>query len=609
MPIQKSSPSNTDTLSEHSYMNVRSDIAGRYFEKAEGHYARLTDLNIKKTDCSTPTPDTQSDTLGFYRQKAAEHRSRSRGRNTDDQENRGRTRSARSSSQPDQARSRSRGRSASRDIMALYTNKQMAERRLREKSTSPERNSVSHLAEHNQRLKAMYGQMSKKEKSRAWINNQAQHLPTKTSTTTMLDSPLQRPKLEVDVERIYQIERELLAANSLRPAEVRMVMMATHTPKSGWESKDEVAVKAGELVIARYKQNEWVHVQTRDNCKGFVPYAYAKPVRVITSKSADHVVTRQRRKSPLPSSAKPVTGILKTSQSSKQPRNTQKHSVKVRTSVDNESLSSECSSAYMDDFVFTRAPNAFTNNNTDCMVFESDELNQKMELPLQGEDTGTYCSDSGISDPSSTHSEDSELLHSPISSIDPFSLERLGLPLPNSRLHKERIVSVTTHMLEPSQPKTDNRKSIKASSVNARFNHGLSSPITEMPLGPLGARLSKLELEQKGNTKSEPQDKKLGSDMKDRAKRSSNTPISLRPEIPKDYNGPRVTVVFDYNAENEDDLAVKASDVVTVLNGEDIEWIWVQRRDGREGFMPREYVIPLDLSHQPSRRRIGVSLL
>ena len=619
MPLRKSTSTPIDTSSEPSYMNVRPDISTRYCEKAEGHYARLADLKIQQTDSETPSApsnDTQSDTLGFYRRKAAEHRSRSRSRNADDQNSRGRSRSARSSSRPTQTRSASRGRSASRDIMALYTNRQTNDIRLRDKSSSPERNSVNQLVQHNQRLKAMYGQMSMKEKSRAWIKNQAQHLPSKPAVTTKPDSSSsqQLTALETDVEKNYQIERELLAANSLRPAEIRMVMMATHTPKAGWESKDEVAVKTGELVTARYKQNEWVYVQTRDNCRGFVPYAYAKPVRTTTAKSAaDNSVTRQRRKSPLPSSAKPVTGILKTAQSTKQKqsKSSQKHSVKVRTSADNESLSSECSSAYLDDFVFTRAPGAYGNIRADCMVFNSDDISPKLELPLQTEDTGTYCSDSGISDPSSTHSEDSELLHSPTSVIDQFSLERLGIPLSTTRLHKERIVSVTTRMLEPSQSKTGSRTTRREPSTNGRHNHAVKSPISEMPLGPLGARLSKLELDQKNNGTSEPQQqkRKLTSDMKDRARSSSNTASNLRPEIPKDYNGPRVTVVFDYHAENDDDLAVKSSDVVTVLNGEDIEWIWVQRRDGKEGFIPREYVIPLDLSHQHNRRRIGVSLI
>ena len=63
----------------------------------------------------------------------------------------------------------------------------------------------------------------------------------------------------------------------------------------------------------------------------------------------------------------------------------------------------------------------------------------------------------------------------------------------------------------------------------------------------------------------------------------------------KDYSGPKFTVLFDYSAENENDLTVKCQDVVRVLNEDDDDWIYVRSRDGQEGFIPRSYAVNLNL--------------
>lgn len=595
-----------------------------YEERPEGHYARLSELNVSSvTPAEAPTSARSG--LNFYVQKAAEQRARSRSRGPETGQ-RGRSRSARSR----QPRSRSRGCSASRDIMALYTNRPVSTCKLREASSSPERDSISHgrrrqsispetkdNKQKGQSKKVSTTKRSPRGESKPKpqvlskpANNNNIYSP-KSSGVETSPNPSTTGKssfmtlLEMDVETNAQIEKDLLAANSLKPANIKMMMIAHHAPNTSWACKDEVSVKAGDIVTGIYKQNQWLYIMTESKSVGFVPYAFTKPVKVMNN-------TKQRGAEPK-TITKPVNGILKTSNHGKQKsrKSHPKYSVKVRTAADNDSLSSESSSAYTaDDFVYTRNKSHPTKNHADCIVVDTDDIGSPLELSHSVEETGTYCSDSGISDPMSNHSEDLDLLHSPISHDSGVSVPTSTptyLPTSTPRLPKERIVSVTTELLANS-PYNSIKPAKESSEARTRF-HG-SATISDMPLGPLGARLAKISMGTRNTNKTDHMklNKKLDSDTQDRARCSSTTPLSLRPEIPKDYNGPRVTVVFDYNGDNQDDLTVHSSDVVTVLNSEDIEWIWVQRRDGKEGFIPRDYVIPLELSAQ-NRRRVGISLL
>lgn len=594
-----------------------------YCERTEGHYARLTEISEKVGQIKRITPDNSRDGLNFYVQKAAEQRSRSRSRGPE--RTRGRSRSSHRSEQP---RSRSRGCSASRDIMALYTNRPVSGCKLRNESSSVERDITAHprrrqsLSPENRVVHSTKSKSSFDSKSNGYSSkgikspdtNQHRHSPRGVNNKITSNNTSFMTLLEMDSTKNAQIERDLLAANSLKPVSIKMMMIANHVPSSGWAAKDEIAVKAGDIVTGFYKQNEWLFVQTDKKKLGFVPFAFTKPVKV-TNIHQQQPSTKPDAKPLPPTNCKPVTGILKTSNQTRQKtrRSHPKYSVKVRTQADNDSLSSEASSLFIDDFVYTRKKPSGSSVHADCIVIDTDDLCSKFEPPSSNiEETSTYCSDSGISDPNSNNSDDLDPLHSPISLQDDSNDSGINVPISTPRLPNERIVSVTTELLATAPH--------NSGKINRQFEskprYQTATPISDMPLGPLGARLAKLNLE-KSESKPEVRidntpkpTKVLASDMKSRASYSSTTPNILRPEIPKDYGGPRVTVVFDYDGGNEDDLVVHASDIVTVLNGEDIEWIWVQRRDGKEGFIPKEYVIPLELSsHNRGGRRVGISLL
>ena len=48
--------------------------------------------------------------------------------------------------------------------------------------------------------------------------------------------------------------------------------------------------------------------------------------------------------------------------------------------------------------------------------------------------------------------------------------------------------------------------------------------------------------------------------------------------------------LYSYRARMEDDLPVQRGDWLVILNAGDRNWLWVRRRDGLEGFVPRSYV-------------------
>ncbi|XP_038049276.1 SH3 domain-containing protein Dlish-like [Patiria miniata] len=65
----------------------------------------------------------------------------------------------------------------------------------------------------------------------------------------------------------------------------------------------------------------------------------------------------------------------------------------------------------------------------------------------------------------------------------------------------------------------------------------------------------------------------------------------------RDPNGQYV-VLYDFTAQDENDLSVVSGDCVMLLNEDDPDWTWVQKSDGAEGFVPRAYLysdsIPTD---------------
>ena len=56
----------------------------------------------------------------------------------------------------------------------------------------------------------------------------------------------------------------------------------------------------------------------------------------------------------------------------------------------------------------------------------------------------------------------------------------------------------------------------------------------------------------------------------------------------------RYVVLYNYTAQDENDLTVERGQCVTVLNSDDPDWFWVSQFDGRDGFVPSGFIYPLD---------------
>ena len=60
-------------------------------------------------------------------------------------------------------------------------------------------------------------------------------------------------------------------------------------------------------------------------------------------------------------------------------------------------------------------------------------------------------------------------------------------------------------------------------------------------------------------------------------------------------------VLYNYTAQDENDLTVERGQCVTVLNSDDPDWFWVSQFDGRDGFVPSGFIYPLDAIQRQQR--------
>lgn len=79
-------------------------------------------------------------------------------------------------------------------------------------------------------------------------------------------------------------------------------------------------------------------------------------------------------------------------------------------------------------------------------------------------------------------------------------------------------------------------------------------------------------------------------------KHSQASLISSEPDFlpfSKDPSG-RYIVLYTFIARDENDVSVERGEFVTVLNKEDVDWYWIVRSDGGEGFVPSAFVFPAE---------------
>ena len=55
-------------------------------------------------------------------------------------------------------------------------------------------------------------------------------------------------------------------------------------------------------------------------------------------------------------------------------------------------------------------------------------------------------------------------------------------------------------------------------------------------------------------------------------------------------------VRFDFDATDENDITAEKGERVTVLNKDDQDWFWVRKQDRVEGFIPKDFLLPVNRS-------------
>lgn len=65
-------------------------------------------------------------------------------------------------------------------------------------------------------------------------------------------------------------------------------------------------------------------------------------------------------------------------------------------------------------------------------------------------------------------------------------------------------------------------------------------------------------------------------------------PPDVRPYVLRDYGV--YIVIYNFIAREENDLNVKPGEIVFVRNKDDVDWFWVRREDGAEGFVPSGFI-------------------
>ncbi|XP_075165575.1 dachs ligand with SH3s [Haematobia irritans] len=74
------------------------------------------------------------------------------------------------------------------------------------------------------------------------------------------------------------------------------------------------------------------------------------------------------------------------------------------------------------------------------------------------------------------------------------------------------------------------------------------------------------------------------------------SPLIMESECTPFHKEPsgRYIVLYTFIARDENDLSVERGEFVTLLNRDDLDWFWIVRSDGQEGFVPSAFIYPAD---------------
>ena len=337
-----------------------------------------------------------------------------------------------------------------------------------------------------------------------------------------------------------ELELKLESSNSLSPANIPMLVVESYFPPKEWTSRDEVPVTRGMVVNAMFKTCEWICVRTPLERTGFIPFCCVQALGIkkntkdFSQQFPETLATKTvHRRSPF-------------KKSNSLNRTYHHYNVDKGTQSDSEMLTvkravREAAKTAVRGYQKKTVQSDLNNNKRPVLVKDQRAFTQ----PL------------------------------PCKAMKPAAVSQQPLvPHKNTTVHSQTEIKpelpqrkVMEKVRVPECPSSVERRRQKAKEIY--FAHDMSS---------IGFMLPHV----KSPVKSPVLNLSFSSDV------SEVSSVFTKTE------GPRLTVLFDYRAQDENDVTVRQNDIVTLLNDEDEDWLWVRTDKGREGFIPRIYAVNLE---------------
>ncbi len=346
-----------------------------------------------------------------------------------------------------------------------------------------------------------------------------------------------------------ELNMKLEVSNRFEPANIPMIVARSHTPIMHCdihnsvmgipESCEQVSVTKGMLVNALYKISDWIYVRTPLDESGFVPAFCLQPIG-IKKKVSDFC-----QQFPEKSNRKSNKRFSQTSSTY------EKIAIPIRFKWE-ESIARKTKIYELTKLTYESPP----SHEVSTLTLPENEVtvNRSHEDYIDMSQTQDFCQDDYVDMTSSCQAD----------------MDIAGC-------HHGKAGDYEEH------PFT---KAIRAASRSVLMDYFIKTRDLKQQIN--SAFMLKKPKEKKST---------IGGAKRELALTSSS---SNHTETEKK---PNLTVLFDYLAQDANDVTVRNHDVVTLLNDADRDWIWVRTEHGKKGFIPRTYAVNLEVFNLDPRAK------
>ena len=418
--------------------------------------------------------------------------------------------------------------------------------------------------------------------------------------------PKRYPKTREEVATI--LER----ANKYNPANVPMLVVESFTPSCSRPVREETRVTVGMVVNALYKTQRWVFVRTPLEDAGFVPF---KVVVHIGSSKQRHDFSQQ-----FPEDTVLIPDVPP-------PRQRQRPSLK--NSLDSGTTSTTTNDSYcLPTSPGKHLPETSLYRNTEVSFMTTRSQKNKSLLESSTPNSLIYSSRSSTSCISRTHSlcslsltQKRCLRSASTGDIHLISSQKSDF---TSRVVGDAIHKVCRDMIETATKKgdlspcldcTSSQRNSSDCSLETYDAECLRNECSKFFVTSSLQNMNSVSGCSRGDTSFFTDadlywicDRDISEQTPVEATTHSsctrlylcdNVEIysSLREVCCDNHSSNRpttLTILFDYDALDENDVTVRQHDTVTLLFEDDPDWLWVRKHDGAQGFIPRSYASDLN---------------